>query len=234
MRPGRRPSRGIFLIAATAFVCTFVSVAPVGAAPAEILAAEGEFLFAGAPFRQSQGETAGFTNPEGSGAIHNVYSTSRGPDRRELFFSETIRPGSASEVAGTQYLKSGSYPFVCTLHPGMDGILEVTSEGAPLPRPFLKTALTVQSLKSVVRKGAIRVSLSSPTGVQAGRVTVKIGPRTIATVRSITLAAGTRRLVTVKLSPTGRGVLKGRKSAAISATASVDFGKPSISRKVLR
>lgn len=234
MRSGRRQFRGRVAVSILTFVCALGSAPVALAAPAEIVAADDDFLFVGAPFQQPQGEVAGFTNPEASVAIHNVYSTSRGPDGRELFLSDTIGPGSASPVAGTQYLKAGSYPFVCTLHPGMGGALEVTTSGTPVRRPQLKAVLTAQRLKTVVRKGAIRVSFSSPTGVQAGRSILKVGKSTIATVRSIALAPRTQKVIAAKLVPKGRGVLKGRKSASVAVTASVDFGKPSTSRKVLR
>ena len=60
-------------------------------------------------------------------ASHNVTSVPAG-----LFgTSGNIAPGAAGEVKGVSGLKPGVYQFVCTLHPGMTGSLEVGTAGAP-------------------------------------------------------------------------------------------------------
>lgn len=215
-------------------VLVAVGVPIATAAPASILAAEEDFVFVGSPFEQPRGEVATLTNPAGSGAPHNVYATGKGPDGRELFFSESILPGNVTPVRGTQYLQAGSYPFVCTFHPGMDGILEVNSSGTAAPRPALKASIPSQGLRTVLRKGQVRVGLSTSTGVTGARVVVKVGRKTIASLGSLDLPAGVRRSVAAKILPQGKGVLKGKRSVTLAATASVEFGKPSTSRKVLR
>lgn len=204
------------------------------AEPATIRASESDFIFVGSPFQQPQGDVATFTNPSGSSAPHNVYASGRGPDGGPLFFSETIYPDSDTPVPGTQYLGSGSYPFVCTLHPGMAGTLQVTGSGSPVARPLARVSLPSQRLGAVIRKGAIHVVLESTTSLDGVTVTIRVGKRAIAFARAITLTAGSRKAITAKLFPQGKGLLKGKKSVTVSATSSVAFGKPSTSRKVLR
>jgi plastocyanin len=67
---------------------------------------------------------------------HNVTADAKGADGQPLFAtSGTVGPGSSAEVGGTQFLTTGNYKFVCTIHPGMEGFLHVTSAGTPVPRP---------------------------------------------------------------------------------------------------
>jgi plastocyanin len=225
-------------LGAAALAAVFASFTPFGpaasASPASHIAAQGEFVFVGSPFDQPQGEVANFSNPAAAGAFHNVYATGKGPDGRSLFFSETIAPGNDVPVRGTQYLGAGNYPFACTLHPGMDGVLQVTDMGRREGRPSLGITVPSQRLSSVRRKGAVRILVSSSTGVQGGRVTLRLGEKALGVVRAISIPAGGRRAITARLSPQGKRVLEGKRSAAVSATTWVEFGKPSTSRKVLR
>lgn len=236
MRSGRATLR--WALGAAALAAVFAAFTPFGpaasASPAIILAAEEEFVFVGSPFDQPQGEVANFSNPAAAGAFHNVYATGKGPDGRSLFFSETIAPGNDVPVRGTQYLDAGNYPFACTLHPGMDGVLQVTDMGRREGRPSLGITVPSQRLSSVRRKGAVRILVSSSTGVQGGRVTLRLGQKALGVVRAISIPAGGRRAITARLSPQGKRVLEGKRSAAVSATTWVEFGQPSTSRKVLR
>lgn len=204
------------------------------AAPAEIVAADGCCTFIDGPFEQPRGEVARFVNPAGASAIHNVFAVAPGPDGRKLFYSGTIRPGSESQVAGTQYLASGDYPFVCTVHPGMDGTLRVSGAGTPVTRPALSVAVPGQRLAAVVRKGSVRVSLASSTGVRGARVKIRVGRKVIAVARSIAVSPGGRKAITAELSSQGRKILRGKKSVAVTVAAAVSFGKSSSARRVLR
>lgn len=210
------------------------SAGTASASPAAIVAADDCCTFIRGPFEQPRGEVARFINPDSSGAIHNVFASAPGPDGRKLFYSETIRPGSESRVLGTQYLRTGDYPFVCTVHPGMDGALAITGTGAPVPRPSLSVAVPGQRLAAVVRKGSLRVSLGSPTGVRGVRVKVQVGRKLLGVERSVALSPGGRKGIQAKLSPKGMASLKGRRSIAFKVTASVNFGKSSTARRVLR
>lgn len=201
---------------------------------AQIVAADRCCTFLPGPFEQNRGEIASFLNPSSAGAIHNVFSTSRGPDGRELFYSGTISPGNESPVSGTQYLQAGGYPFVCTIHPGMDGLLTVTDSGEAVPRPVVRASIARQSLRKVTRAGRLLVSIVSPTGAEGVSVAVRIGNRTVGSVASLALVPNRARTVGVRLSAKGRKLLKGKRSVAISGTAKVAFGSPSTARRVIR
>lgn len=42
-----------------------------------------------------------------------------------LFWSETITIGETTTVQGLETIASGQYPFFCSIHPGMTGILAI-------------------------------------------------------------------------------------------------------------
>src|SRR5687767_6486165 len=63
----------------------------------------------------NQGEDTFFLNTTGS--EHNVTSAGRGPDGSSLFRSKDSSSGTVI-VPGTQYLRGGTYHFVCTIHFG--------------------------------------------------------------------------------------------------------------------
>ena len=59
-------------------------------------------------------------------AGHDLVSLMRGPDGAWLFATDGVMPvGSVSPVRGTSGLEPGQYPFTCTQHPQMNGVLVV-------------------------------------------------------------------------------------------------------------
>ena len=218
-------------IASAAFL---LQVPVSAAAPARITAAEKCCTFVPGPFEQARGEVATFVNPAAAGVFHNVVATGRGPDGGDLFFSEAILPGSEAPIAGTQYLEAGVYPFVCSFHLGMDGELTVSDSGKPVARPQVRSTIPRQPLRRVTRKGAIKVSVSSPTGAAGAFVVIRIGKRKVGSVSSLDLDPNRTRTITVRLSAKGRRVLKGKRSVAFTTETGVPFGIPSRSRKVIR
>jgi hypothetical protein len=232
----RGSTRCLRICAAAVIACAvwLFAVAPGQASPARIAAADGCCTFASGPFEQPRGEVAVFDNPLGASARHNVYSVGSVPGGGKLFFSATILPDGETPVRGTEYLQAGEYPFVCTLHPGMEGSLTVTGDGAPLPRPSIAATIAGQRLATVVRQGSIRLSVKSVTGVQGARATIRVGSMVIAVARSITVSAGRAGSVTATLSGKGRALLRKKRSVAMSVTSSADFGRSSTTRKVLR
>jgi plastocyanin len=70
-----------------------------------------------------QGEKVTLTNYDVSG--HDVVSQKTGDDGKSLFRSELVGPGQSGPVVGTEYLTTGTYPFFCSIHPGMRGNLAV-------------------------------------------------------------------------------------------------------------
>ena len=232
---GRNPRiQELILLALPVLVALGIASGPAQAAPAEILASDEDFVFVGTPFEQPQGEVATFTNPAGAPALHNVYAENRGPDGRPLFFSDTISPGASTDVDGTQYLRPGLYDFVCTLHPGMDASLRISTQGSPVPRPAVRVSIPNQRIGVISRKGKVRVILQSPTGVEGARVALSIGNKVVGRANSLRVSPGGKRSLSVTLSSRGRKVLKGKKAVALKATSSVDFGKSFTDRRVIR
>jgi plastocyanin len=119
-----------------ALVALFTGVTPGALADQEVVAGPGAATtgYANPKPTMAQGEKLTFTNND-IGIRHDVTAKKEGSDGKPLFKSDTIGSGSAF-VEGSQYLTTGTYDFYCTIHPGtMTGVLTVTSDGTPKPRP---------------------------------------------------------------------------------------------------
>jgi hypothetical protein len=172
-----------------------------------------------------QGEKVTFRNSDVAG--HDVTAHHRGPDGKPLFRSDLIPPGASGPVRGTEYLTTGTYDFVCTVHPGMDAKLQVTSAGTPVPRPAPGISIKVLSkdLQRVVDSGKVKLRVFS------AKASVTVGARAKAGRKSIALGSkkvnfeedGTKR-VALKLSDSARKALRKRKSAKLIATATATSG----------
>jgi plastocyanin len=81
----------------------------------------------------AQGEAITFTNFDT--VAHDVTAAGKGADGKPLFQSAQVGAGQSAPVAGVEYLTSGSYPYICSIHPFMKGTITVSSAGAPKPRP---------------------------------------------------------------------------------------------------
>src|SRR5688572_14657631 len=95
---------------------------------------------------------------------HDVSSQKKSDDGKPLFRSELVDPGASGPVEGTEYLVTGDYPFICTIHPGMDATLKVTSAGEPVPKPNPpKVTVKIASgdLQRVVRDRKLKLRVSS-------------------------------------------------------------------------
>ena len=173
-----------------------------------------------------QGEKVTFQNMDIAG--HDVTSNQTGDDGAPLFKSQLVAPGSSGPVEGTEYLTTGSYDFYCTIHPGMEATLEVTSAGTPVPRPKpegVSVKILSKSLDRVVETGKLKLRVSSRRGE------VVVGAR--AKKRKTTIALGSKkvefdkadeRTVRLKLSDSAREALDKRKSVTVTATATANHG----------
>jgi len=181
-----------------------------------------------------QGEKVTFRNTDLAG--HDVVSTEAGDDGKPLFRSELVSPGSSGPVAGTEYLVTGTYPFFCSIHPGMEATLEVTSAGTPLPRPQPGVTVKVVSrdLQKVVKRGKLKLA------VRSAKAKLTLGAR--ATTRKSSIALGSKQLrwdggeggVTLKLSDAARKALRKRKKATLIATVTADHGGGHTERSTAR
>ncbi len=81
----------------------------------------------GVPYQIDQGSNVRFYNLDTAVVAnnHRIVSKRLNKRGRPLFQSETIG-GPASTLMKTSHLKAGVYPYTCSVHFGMDGILEIT------------------------------------------------------------------------------------------------------------
>ena len=171
-----------------------------------------------------QGETVTFRNSDVAG--HDVVSEKAGDDSKPLFRSDIVAPGSSGPVAGTEYLTTGTYPFFCSIHPGMEATLEVTSAGTPVPRPQPSVTLKVRSgdLQKVVDSGKLKLR------VRTSKSDLTIGAR--AKKKNGSIALGSKKVewdggsgsVVLKLSDEARDALSKRERAKVIATVTADHG----------
>ena len=175
-----------------------------------------------------QGERVTFTNTDA--AEHDVLARDPGPDGKPLFRSELVGAGRTVPVDGAEYLTTGSYAFFCSLHPQMEGTINVTSAGTPVPRPSEPSpepgtgpSLTLRVLDkrvaAVKRRGALRVRVTT-----GGPASVRMTAR----AKGSAFAKGTTKFgsaetktVRLKLSRAGRRLVKrgGRIAVKVNGTA---------------
>ena len=180
--------------------------------------------FASAVTTIDQGEKVTLRNMDLAG--HDVVSNKAGDDGKPLFRSEIVNPGASGPVAGTEYLVTGTYPFFCSIHPGMEATLEVTSAGTPVarPQPGVSVQVVSKDLQRVVKKGKLKLS------VRSAKATLTLGARAKAGKSSIALGSkklkwdGGKGRVALRLSDAARKALRKRKKATLIATATADHG----------
>jgi plastocyanin len=218
------------VVAATALL-----VAPAAHADKQIVAGPGS-RYLTTDVAMDQGEKVTFVNADL--IDHDVTSRNLGPNHKPLFRSRIIGGGMSAPVEGTEYLKTGRYPFICSIHPGMEGTLNVSSAGTPAPRPGGGAAaggapsLQVKVLDS--RVSAVR---------RRGRLRVRVTTDEAATVRasargSGTLAKGTAKLrgpvsktLGLKLTAAGRRVFARSRRVRVTVSARATDGDGNASTK---
>ena len=156
-------------------------------------------------------------------AAHDVLARGLGTDGKPLFRSELAAIGETVPVEGVEYLTTGDYAFLCSLHPQMEGVITVTSAGTPEPRPdagagAVKLRVLDKRLATVRQNRALRIRVTTDTAA-----TVRMAARANGTL----LAKGTKQVSgpgssTAKLSltPAGRRLVKGGKPIDVKVTAS--------------
>jgi hypothetical protein len=214
-------------------VAACIGVAGTAGAAATVVADPICCTYTGGPFVQGMGEIANFQNASET-TYHDTVSTQNGPDGKPLFGAEPI-PGLASApLAGTQYLKAGTYPFFCTLHgSAMSGDLVIDGSGTPVPRPSVKATFVAQKLKAL-RKSGVRIKLRAATAVKGVRVVATKGKVVIGSKSGIALGAGKSRVYTLPLTKAGRKAVRKGKFVQVTVKSTVPFGKPSSATRKVR
>ena len=151
-----------------------------------------------------QGERLTFLNRDF--ARHDVTAVKTGSDNKPLFSTPLIGQNEEVFVEGSQYLTTGSYQFICSVHSNMQGTLNVTANGTPQQRPVSGgggggggTDTTKPKL-SVSIKQATRSSMRLTVSVdEAATTTLRLrrGSRVIAS-RTIKADAATKRTVRLR------------------------------------
>ena len=202
------------------------------ASAADTITAGDNFFGPPTTFTMSQGENPTLQNNGAS--QHNVTATQAGPDGGALFRSATIGGGASTAVNGTQYLTSGSYPFLCTIHgSSMSGTLNVSSAGAPQPRPQITLKLSSRKIEKVAKQGRLQVSITSSARSDDASVTAKLGKLTIARAPDLSLVAGQQTKV-LKLTKQGKAKLAKKSKATIVLNGTVAFGSPATAKGKLK
>ena len=168
-----------------------------------------------------QGERLTFQNTDV--ARHDVTSRRRDDAGQPLFRSATIGQGREVEVEGAQFLTSGSYGFICSVHPFMTGMLTVTSAGTPLPRgndttaPGVRVAVARTSLSRVVRSGRLPVrTFVDEAATVALTASARVDGRSVTLARgSVSGAAGSTETASLRLTRAGRRALAGARRVAV-------------------
>jgi plastocyanin len=175
-----------------------------------------------------QGEKVTFMNSDP--AEHDVLSRDLGPDEKALFRSELVGAGGTVPVEGVEYLTTGSYAFFCSIHPQMEGTLNVSSAGTPVPRPTepgpgpgpgTGSTLSVQVLdtkrKAVKKRGSLRVRVTTG-GAATVRLTAQAKGKAFAKGTAKLAGAG-KKTARLKLTRAGRRAVKRAGSIAVAVTA---------------
>ncbi|HYH58800.1 MAG TPA: plastocyanin/azurin family copper-binding protein [Thermoleophilaceae bacterium] len=170
-----------------------------------------------------QGEKVTFQNFDIAG--HDVVAHHTGDNGQPLFRSDLVAPFGSGPVVGTEYLTSGSYDFFCSIHPGMEATLEVSSAGTPVPRPEPKGGVSVQvlskDLDKVVDSGKLKLRVQSEKAKVQVAARADTGKSEIALgSKSVNFKQAGARRVTFKLSRSARKVLRKRDRVELIATAS--------------
>jgi len=186
-----------------------------------------------ATFSIDQGEVASFSNAGGDD-VHNVTAAQNGPDGAPLFFSKTISPNQITAVDGTQYLSSGSYQFMCTIHQGMNATLQVGPGGTPAARPQVALKVLSPSLRSVTGSGKLKVKVTATTPSTGVVVAAKKGAKTLTKSAHVDLPGGTSRTLKLALTSGGRKALGDVSRASVKALATVSFGSTATAKKTLK
>jgi plastocyanin len=205
---------------------------PAFAAAEEIVAGDagGVNAFSQASYATDQGELVTLRNA-GPAERHDVFSRLDGPDGARLFESDTIDPLETTTVPGTQYLTTGTYQFICNVHPlEMQASLVVGPAGTPVPRPAIKVSGKGGKVKKLAKKGKFQVRVSASSASSGVSLLAKLGKATVGSVAAFDLTAGQSRKLTVKLTKSGKKKLKKKKKASIKVTGSVPFGAPNTAK----
>jgi len=182
--------------------------------------------FVGGNITMAQGEKLTFTNVDT--ATHDVTANAAGPDGKPLFASAKIGPGQSAPVEGAQYLTTGQYDYICSIHHFMKGTITVTTQGTPAQRPgsgspppsgqqpptsssdttapSIKVKLLDAKRSTIRKRRSLQVSATVDEPATIG-FTARSGKTTVASGSARFEKAGTRK-ISLKLTKAGLRLAK--------------------------
>jgi plastocyanin len=192
--------------------------------------------FVGGDVTIGQGEKITFTNADT--VTHDVTAAAKGSDGKPLFASAQAGPAQSAAVAGVEYLTTGKYEYICSIHPFMKGTITVSAAGKPAPRPgsgsgsgsgqppqsspaAADTVAPATNVKVLdTKRSAVRKRRSLQLAVTTNEaatlaITARSGTTTVATGSARLDKVGTRK-VTVKLTKAGLKLVKSSQNLRIA------------------
>lgn len=208
---GRAGLSGMFVVAVLALAAPASAEAQIAAGPPN------QYLTPSVTI--DQGEQVTFSNSDI--AEHDVLARDKGPDGKPLFRSELTGLGGSVPVEGTEYLTTGSYEFLCSLHTQMVGTLNVSSAGTPKTRPPAAAALKLTILSTrvsrVKRADGLRVRITASRGATV-KMTARAKDAVFAKGRA-KVRAGKSKTVRLPLTRAGRRAVNGGAPIKVSVAA---------------
>jgi plastocyanin len=189
-----------------------------------------------------QGERLTFQNADV--VSHDVTAEDVGPGNKPLFSSPLVAGGSEAFVEGSQYLTTGSYKFLCSVHPSMRGTLTVTSAGTPVPRPgsggsggggsggggggggqadtkapAISVEVKASRASGVRRARALKVAVTVDEAADV-QLTATVGSKgKVVAAGSVGLGAAGTRMASLRLTRAGRRALSHAATVTVAAKA---------------
>lgn len=115
----------------------------------------------------------------------------------------------------------------------MAATLVVDSSGSPVPRPKVDVRIAGQTLHRVQETHRISIVVRAITAATGIRITVKRGAKLLTSKAIPRMPAGAIRRLSLALTASGRQALKNLEQAAISARATVAFGRADSASRTL-
>ena len=217
--------------AAALACCAMIVTAPAAVADERVVAGPSVTYVTPNP-TMDQGEPLTFLNLDF--IQHDVTATDKGADGKPLFSTPLIGPLEEAFVQGSEFLSTGAYGFICSIHPNMVGTLTVTGAGAPhaphgsgggaardVDAPSVSVRVVSTRLAAVRRSRKLTVEVRVD---EAARVRLKAvaraGGRKVALASGLVeLPASGSRRPALALTRAGRKALKGRRRVGITVTA---------------
>src|SRR5688500_3585432 len=165
-------------VTALVAIVAVLAAAPAARADQRIIAAPLSSGYVNPDVTIAQGEKVTFLNPDA--APHDVTSKEPG-----LFASETVGIGTEVPVTGADSLGTGTYDYICSIHPYMVGTLTVAGgsggggghSGHDTKAPKVSVKVLDKSISKVL---------------DAGSLSLQVKLNEAATVRPVAAADGTK------------------------------------------